>query len=148
MSSYSKIIYIFIVTKTNVSHWGFHHITHRIESITCITKYIYHTNIGCELESYSLPFITTTFVHSWTTKRNYRGEFIVPPFKLFTKPRGEIHAINRTQVFLVCYPDLILPKTHLCHWKSLISWTINHLRVNANIVDRSIGGWQPIWLAG
>ena len=74
----------------------------------------------------------------------HQGEFIVPLFILF-QTCGEIHATNRTQVFFCMLYWLILPKTHHCHWKSLISWTINHLRVNANIVNRSIGGWQPIW---
>ena len=45
--------------------------------------------------------------------------------------------------FSVCYPDWYCLSYRFCQ-KSLISWPINHLRVNANIVNRSIGGWQPI----
>ncbi|GJZ34789.1 hypothetical protein Tco_0580606 [Tanacetum coccineum] len=62
---------------------------------------------------------------------------------MFHKPVREIHAINHEyKCFLnVCYPDILL---HLLS-KSLYakrpppSWTINHLRVNENIVDRPIG---------
>ena len=54
------------------------------------------------------------------------------------KPRGEIHTINRTQVFSVCCYHLILPKlTPVLQVPHITN--LNHLRVSANIVGRSIG---------
>ena len=43
----------------------------------------------------------------------YRGEFTVPLFYTFSKLVGRYMLPNRTQVFSVCYPDLVLPKLNV-----------------------------------